>query len=277
MHTPPVHARALSKSGMEALQRGDARGARAAFEQILAARLADASLCLVLAYACRSLKDGPAALSAVDNALAMEPRNLRALIFKADLLHDAGDLRGASSYYQTAIKSTATAGELPLDLRNELARAQTRCDGYAEQFDSYLSDQLSRRGLVDGPSTRRFRQSLDLLAGRKQRFIQEPHHYFFPELPQIQFFDRDDFPWLDQLEAQTPAIRAELVDILNTNSAFEPYVQSDQNRPQNNQSGMLNNPDWSAFYLWKNGDVVAETRHGAPTPWRPLQMCRLRA
>lgn len=265
MHAPPVNARALSKSGMEALQRGDARGARVAFEQILAAGLADASLCLALAYACRSLNHGPAALSAVDQALAMEPGNLRALIFKADHLHEAGDLRGASSYYQAAIKFATTAGgDLPPDLRTELARAQSRCDGYAAQFDSYLSDQLSRHGLVDGPSTRRFRQSLDILAGRKQRYIQEPLNYFFPELAPIQFFERADFPWLDRVEAETTSIRAELLNILNADAAFEPYVQPSPNRPYNAQAGLLNNPDWSAFYLWRNGEVVAENAVRCP-------------
>ena len=58
MQATTINASALAKSGMEALQKGNAPGARAAFEQILNAGQADASICLALAYACRVMKDG---------------------------------------------------------------------------------------------------------------------------------------------------------------------------------------------------------------------------
>ena len=80
MQPSPVNARALAKSGMEALQKGDAPRARTAFEQILNAGQADASICLALAYACRVMKDGDAMIKAVDHTLTLEPGNLRALI-----------------------------------------------------------------------------------------------------------------------------------------------------------------------------------------------------
>ena len=71
MQTNPLNARSLGKSGMDALQRGDARAARAAFEFIVNADLADASICIALAYACRSLMDMDGAINAVNSALLM--------------------------------------------------------------------------------------------------------------------------------------------------------------------------------------------------------------
>lgn len=271
MQTPPINARALGKFAMEALQRGDARGARTAFEKIVTAGEADASIFLALAFACRNLQDAPAALDAIDNALALEPRNLRALLFKADQLDQMGDTRAASSFYLAAINAAPQTGVLPPDLRDGVARARAMCDRYAGQFEDSLRSQLAKRGLVDKPSTRRFQQSLDMLVGKKERYVQEPSAYFFPELPQIQFFERDDFQWLEKIEAHTAAIRTELVEILKIDAAFKPYVQANPDRPHNAQEGMLNNPAWSAFYLWKNGEVVPENAARCPSTMSALE------
>lgn len=270
MHTNPINARALGKSGMEALRRGDAHTARAAFEEILAAGKADASIFLALAYACRSLEDSEAAMRAIDKVLSMEPQNLRALIFKADQLHAVEDARGAAAYYRAAVKSAPPNASLPPDLRDQVLHAKSMCDHYAVQFEKLLRDKLSEYGLDESVSSQRFRQSLDILAGVKALYFQEPRYYFFPELPQIQFFDRNEFPWLDKVEAETASIRAELVEVMKEDAAFRPYVQATPNRPPNKQEGMLNNPDWSAFYLWKDGKIVPENAARCPMTMKAL-------
>src|SRR6266853_2253915 len=208
MHHPPSDARA---HGIEALRQGDARKARESFEGIIAAGQADASAYLGLAYACAGLKDHPAARAAVDRALALEPRNLRALIMKADYLAALGDARAASSFYRAAVSSAPPPDQLPADLRSELARAEALCGRYAAQFEAFLRQRLAR-GLAEENSTGRFRDSLDILTGSKKIYLQEPRQYFFPGLPQIQFYERGDFPWLDRVEPATADIRAELIE-----------------------------------------------------------------
>ena len=250
--------------GIEALRKGDARKARESFEGIIAAGQADASAYLGLAYACAGLKDHPAARVAVDRALALEPRNLRALIMKADYLAAVGDARAASSFYRAAVETAPPADQLPADLRSELARAEAMCGRYAAQFEAFLRQRLAARGLADGRATGRFRDSLDILTGAKKIYFQEPRQYFFPGLPQIQFYERSDFAWLDGVEAATADIRAELTEILKQESAFRPYVEGNPNLPQTDAQGMLNNPEWSAFYLWKNGAIVRENAARCP-------------
>src|SRR6476661_8888816 len=120
MQSSPIDAGVLARSGTEALRRGDPRKARESFERIVAAGHADASACIGLAYACRSLNDHVASAAAVDRALAIEPRNLRALILKADHLAQAGDARAASAFYLAATKNVPAPEQLPADLRNEL-------------------------------------------------------------------------------------------------------------------------------------------------------------
>jgi hypothetical protein len=270
MHTPPINARALAQSGVEALGRGDARKAREMFERIAAAGQADASIYLGLAIACRSLKDNPAAVSAVDHALALEPRNLRALIFKADCLTATGDERAASAFYLAAVTAAPPADQLPPDLVDELSRAEALCGRHAAQFAAFLRDRLESQGIVERQSSSRFAQSLDILCGAKKIYFQQPHRYYFPELPQIQFYDRNNFPWLDEVEAATPAIREELIEVLRESSSFKPYVQGDPSRPHTEQSGMRDNLDWSAFYLWKDGELVPENAARCPQTLKTL-------
>jgi len=258
-----------AQAGIEALRRGDARKARESFECIVAAGQADASAYLGLAYACAGLKDHPAALAAVDRALALEPRNLRALVMKADQLAATGDSRAASSFYRAAVNSAPPANELSADLRNEIGRAEALCERYAAQFEGFLRERLAARGLRAGRS--RFADSLDILTGRKQIYFQAPRQYFLPELPQIQFYDRQHFPWLDRLEAATADIRAELLEILKEDSVFTPYIEANPRLPQTESLELLNNPAWSAFYLWKHGELVAQNAARCPKTMSALE------
>jgi tetratricopeptide (TPR) repeat protein len=264
MPMPPVDTRALAQSGAAALRRGDARTARESFERLIAAGPADASCYLALAYACRHLDDSAATLAAVDKALALEPRNLRALVLKADHLAESGDERGASSFYQFAVKVAPPPNEMPADLVDELSRARAMCERYSGQFEAFLRDRLARRGGTEGRHAARFRHSLDILLGRKTIYHQQPRIFFFPELPQIQFYERDDFPWLDKVEAATGDIRAELTEILKEASSFRPYVQHVPGRPRRDLAGLDDNPDWGAFYMWKDGEIAAENAARCP-------------
>ncbi|TMH97455.1 MAG: tetratricopeptide repeat protein [Betaproteobacteria bacterium] len=228
-----------AQAGIDALRRGDARTARESFERIVAAGQADASAYLGLAYACAGLKDRPAALAAVDRALALEPRNLRALVMKGDCLATAGDDRAAASHYRAAVNAAPPPNQLPAELRQEISRAESMCERYAAQFETFLRERLAARGFVEGRSSVRFSDSLDIQTGRKRVYLQEPRQYFFPELPQIQFYARTHFPWLDKLEAATDDIRAELIEILKEDSAFTPYIEFNPRLPQTGNLDML--------------------------------------
>ncbi len=261
---PSIDARALAQTGADALRRGDARTARALFERIIAAGQADTSVCLGLTYACRRLGDKAGALAAVDRALEREPRNLRVVILKADCMADIGDARGASAFYQFAVKIAPPPDQMPVDLRDEFNRAQAMCERYIGEFEAFLEDHLVRGGLVEGRSAARFRHSLDILLGRKKIYYQQPRIFHFAELPQVQFYDRNAFPWLDKVEAATADIRAEALEVMKQESSFRPYVQRVAERPSRDLAGLEDNLDWSAFYMWKDGEVVPENAARCP-------------
>jgi aspartyl/asparaginyl beta-hydroxylase (cupin superfamily) len=213
---------------------------------------------LGLAAACARRGDHRAALEAVDQALVLQPRNLRALIVKADQLAAIGDTRSASSFYRAALDAAPAPHEMPAELRDEVARASALCERYAAAFETFLRERLAVR------AGSRFSESLDILAGRRKVYFQEPRHYFFPGLPQLQFYERAPFPWLERLEAATGQIRAELLEVLKQDSAFRPYVERNSRLPHTDAQGLLDNPAWSAFYLWQHGELVPENAARCP-------------
>ena len=206
-----------------------------------------------------------------DRLAASDPRSVRGLIQRADQFAATGDARSASAFYHAAVRAAPSQGKVPPELAADLRRAQEMCAQYAAQYKSYLREQLAARGFDTVRSSARFAQSLDIILGEKRIFVQEPRYYYFPALPQIQFYANEQFPWLASVEAATDAIRAELLEVMQDPTAFSPYVTGHANRPRNDQQGMLNNPAWSAFYLWKNGEPVAGNAERCPRTLEALR------
>ena len=121
----------------------------------------------------------------LDRVLADQPRNVQALILKADHLAARGDVRAASAFYRAAVDSAPPAREMPANLRDQVARAAAMCENYAGHFESFLRERLPATA-----DSARFAQSLDILTGRKRVYSQEPRQYYFPGLPQVQFYER---------------------------------------------------------------------------------------
>jgi aspartate beta-hydroxylase len=266
MATPvtPQNAPALAREANAALRRGDAAAARAGFNRLAEAGLADLAVWYGLAHANQALGDTGAALQALERALDAAPDNLQLLLMKGDLLAASGKAGAAVQFYRSVLKLAPPPEDLPPELAAHLARARAQCDRYAAQFESHLLTRMRAAGLGDERESARFAASLDLLLGKKEVYLQQPRLYYFPGLPQTQFFERSDFPWLDRVEAATADIRAELLAVLDQEGAFAPYVQANPDLPAIERSGMHNNPAWSAFYLWRNGQLVAENAARCP-------------
>ena len=218
------------------------------------------------------MKDQAATIAAVDRVLSLEPRNVRALLMKGDHLLEAGDVPSALSFFRAGMKSATTAGRLPADLINELNRAQGLCERFAHAFEEHIRDKLSAEGFNDRTVSARFARSLDIMHGKREVFVQQPRHYYFPELPQIQFYDRKLFPWLDAIEDATDDIRREAQAVLDDAQAFAPYVTAgSKERPHGDARGMADNPDWSAFFMCRDGTVFAENAARCPKTMKALE------
>lgn len=217
-------------------------------------------------------------LAAADRALAANPRDLRALIGKGDALAGLGDGRAAASFYASALRAAGEGRDLPPDLVADLRRAQAAAQAQAQRFETHLADSLARAGFDPEASSDRFALSLDLMAGRKRLYQQEPRFYLFPGLPQIQFQPRETLPWLAAVEAAAVDIRAELEALLTEPGLFRPYVEPRTDRPNRDALGMASNADWSALFLWKDGEEQTDIARRCPRTMAALAdvpLCRV--
>lgn len=267
---------AMTRQAMSALQQGDAARARDLFLQATARTADEASLWLGLAFAQARLGEDQPALDAVDRALSIEPRNLRALIFKGDHHAEMGRSRKALVFYQAALKTASTlSGRPPQDILSGLNRAQARCDAYANEYEDYLTRALHADGYRDAAAPQRFRQAIDILFGRREIYYQSPTRFYYPGLPQIQFYERHHFPWLEALESRTEAVREELLGVMRTEDSFSPYLQSDPDAVNFNDTSNLDSTDWGAFYLYQEGRLVEDHAARCPATLDAMQLAPL--
>ena len=201
--------------------------------------------------------------AALQQRLTAAPRDLAALLAMARLKAAAEDDRAALAFYQTALGIATQPGARVANELVPLLRAGEAFIATAQsRFATHLSDALADAGLADGRGGARLRQGIDLLFGRAELFAQAPSMFYFPELPQRQFFERDEFAWSPAVEAATAAIRAELAALMGSD-AFAPYVSGSPDRPRPAANPLLDDPSWSAAYLWQQGD---RTAHAARCP-----------
>lgn len=274
---PSIDLKATIAAGFEALRRGDPHAARDSFARAIVARKAEPSAWYGLSLVHRRLGSLEEEHAALDQTLGIDPRHVPALIAKGDLYSRAGDLRAAGSYYDAVLKLAAAQPSIPSELRAELQRIEALCKRFAQEYEAHLLADLSKAG-VSREGAERFNHALELLLGRRQIYLQQPRYFYFPELPQIQFYEPRQFPWREALERETDVIRGELRAILDSGSGFAPYVQAEADRPTFNTKGLLNNLDWGACYLIRDGVEVAENAVRCPGTMAALSqvpLCRI--
>jgi aspartyl/asparaginyl beta-hydroxylase (cupin superfamily) len=262
-------AERLARAGAEALGGGRNDEARANFEAITKSGRANVQIWLMLAHTCMQLRDAAAAETAADEVLKRDANNVRALIIKGDARAASDDDRSAASFYRAAIRTARALGQLPADLAREVERAERAAGELAGRFRRQLDERLARAGAAAaGP---RFRESIEILAEEKQAYFQQPTAYFFPGLPQIQFYEPADFAWAATVEDAAEDIRAELAAALEGGGNFRPYLQAREDRPRYDFHGLLDNPAWSTLYLWENGGPVPGNAERFPKTFEALR------
>ena len=275
MQLSDLEAQRLVRDGAEALRQGRAGDARQRFERLAQTGRANAQIWLLLAAACRADNDVAGEETAVDQLLALEPRLLRGHLMKAHCRASASDERGALNFYESALL-LASAQDVPPDLAAELDRAQSWVSEHRALAARRREESLAALGHPRETRSARFQRSLDILSGEREIYLQQPTGYYFPELPQIQFYDSGRFDWVPAIEAATDSIRAELRSLLSAGTeGFRPYLQHQPNQPRTDANHMLDNVDWSALFLAENGKTTDEYIARCPATWDAVQAAPL--
>ena len=257
----------FQEQATDALRRGDGVAALAALGPLTGRR--DEPL-LLLVQAHLLLKNHASAERAVDRILAIDPRHIGALIFKADCRLELLDSKAATAFYTEALRTAAGMPNIPVALQQMLVRAQAALNDISSKYEHSLLSRLEEAGIGSNKISRRLGEALDILSGRKQIYQQQPVSFYYPGLPQIQFYEREQFDWVQAIEAEYSVIREELLAILDEDDGFKPYVESDPSRPAKRNS-MVGDPRWSAYYLWQGGERVIGQAERCPRTMAALE------
>jgi aspartate beta-hydroxylase len=261
----PGHVTSLTVLGQRAYKRGDAAASRHWFERVAAVDGCDPQQWVNVALACRGLKDDAAEDAAITRALQVDASDLLALIMRANLLERRGDTHKAAAAYGAAATVAPPFNRLHPELRSSVEYAMQYKIQYDENCGKFLDDYLAEHFAArKSEKLDRFRDSLDIMVGRKHRYESQSMMYHFPRLTPVEFFDRADFPWLDPIEAATDDIREEFLNILKGEQGFTPYITYPNDVPLNQWAELNNSPSWSAFHLYKEGKHVVENVGKAP-------------
>jgi aspartyl/asparaginyl beta-hydroxylase (cupin superfamily) len=268
----PNHVRTLAAVGQQAFNEGDPKSARATFQRLTAVDPGNPQHWVQLALACRQLNDDAGAEIAIQRALNLDPMELVALILRGNLLERQGRKHDAARAYGAVAAVAPPLERLHPSLRPAVTHAWTFREQYDRECAAFLDERLEAHfKTFAGEKLDRFRDSLDIMVGRKRRYDSRSAVYHYPQLAPTEFFARADFPWLDRIEAATDAIRDEFLQVLATEEGFMPYITYPQDVPHNQWAELNNSPRWSAFHLYKMGQAVAGNAVRCPATVKVLE------
>jgi tetratricopeptide (TPR) repeat protein len=243
---------------------------RAAFQRRVDADGSDPQQWVNLALACQNLRDEPGEESAIQRALTLDPMDLPALLLRGKLLERQGKTHQAARAYGAAATVAPPLERLHPDLRPGVSHALAYREKYNQDCASFLAQHLdSYYRTLSHETLGRFRESLDIMVGKKKRYDSRSVIYHFPHLAPIEFFERADFPWLDPIEAATDEIRDEFIEVLRAEEDSR-LISRTRRTPQAEFAELNNSPRWSAFHLYKMGERIDENAAKCPKAMKAL-------
>jgi aspartyl/asparaginyl beta-hydroxylase (cupin superfamily) len=255
----------IADEASRALWAGDAASAAVLYRQLTERDPKTPDHWIGLAVASRRAGDRAGELEALDAALAIEPRLLTALLLKGVHLEDGGDPHGASDMFRAALLVAPPPDRLSADLIPLIRRAQAVVSKTRAAQEAFYKDGLADLYRELGEArTARFAESVDVHLGRKAVYRQNPHNFYFPGLPETQFYDRNDFPWLATIEAATEAIRAEFERVWSSDHGSTPYIAYPPGVPVDQWAELNHSSRWSVFHLIKDSREVSENAARCP-------------
>lgn len=251
----PDNPQALNALGMATLGTDPARAADL-FVRAAAQDPGETALWMNAATAHRALGNDEGEREALSRALAADQLNFMAHLRLAELQQRKGEIAAAARSWQKVLTMASGIDPMPLALADRLDEARNfvaeQMADFATIIDSGMADGLDE---LSSPDRRRMTATLDHMLGRRQIYHNECSGLHVLFLPADEFFDREHFPWLAQIEAKTDAITRELMALLDSGAAeaIRPYVRQESGTPDNKWSPLDGSLDWGAYFLWEYG------------------------
>ncbi|HEX7112168.1 MAG TPA: aspartyl/asparaginyl beta-hydroxylase domain-containing protein, partial [Mizugakiibacter sp.] len=269
----PTHVEALAYLGMRALAEHRFAQAVALYQRVLALQPEDLPALLQLGTALVALERFDEAQQALTKAVAIQPEFFLARLRLGQALEARGDTHGALVQYYRAIVTAQNHGRWLSDatthpsVRDAVKRAMAFAARERQRlFDGVIAPLRERYGRDELTRVERcLRIYLQLEAPAYPDPRQQPKFLYFPDLPTQPYFPTELFPWIEGFETETAAIRAEMLQVLATDSGFEPFLG--YHSPEalrdllHNERGT---PAWNAFFFYRHGQPFEENRARCP-------------
>lgn len=264
--TAPRDPLVLNSRGMLHLQRQEYAEAADMFARAAKEDPKAPALWMNLAKAQRLMGDDEGERKSLEQVLSLDRRDFLGQLRMAELHQRLGETQQALQAWHAVLQLAAGSAQIAPDLRPVLdqarawiAREQARVgEAVAAATDPYIAP-LSQR------DARRTRAFIDHALGRRRIYANECAGVCYPFLPADEFFDREHFPWMAALEAQTDVIREELLGIIaDPGDALRPYIRLDEGSPQSKWTPLDRSLDWGACFLWEYGAPNAPVLERCP-------------
>jgi aspartyl/asparaginyl beta-hydroxylase (cupin superfamily) len=256
----------LNQAAKRAMAAGDFASASAILLQALDEDRNSIPTWLNLAVVRRQLNDPDGAFGALREVLRIDGRNFTALLMSGTLLEREGRIRPAAAMYAAALSNAPPDQYLDAPTLQAANRARELHARHTDELGEFIRDRIGDTTSQCAAAQRRRIDSFIATTLRtRKRYQQEPLEYFYPGLPAIEFYEREEFPWLAEFEAATPAIQSELATILQEDEAgFAPYIHYDDHLPLDQWRELNHSPRWSAFHFYDKGKPVEDRWQRAP-------------
>jgi len=254
----PNHEAVLNAMAVAALRAGNPAAAKELLERAVTRNGNVPGLWVNLASACRELSDPVGESTALDRALLLNPRDYFVLLQKGAVLERQGLEFEASGLYQAALACAPPAGQVPQQIVPRLNHAVASVRAQAARMDAHLEAALAPvRAAHAGERYSRVDQGIGAMLGKTRIYPSQPGFLQVPGLPAVPFYEREQFPWLAELEAATVAIADEARAVLASDeSGLVPFVDFGDGLPVAEWTALNRSLSWGAFYLWKDGTPV---------------------
>jgi aspartate beta-hydroxylase len=247
----PGHVEAVLALGMGAISRRDP--ARA-IEILRSTSRPDPMAELYQALAYKQLGNVDAESAAVTRALDIDPYFFPALLHKGMMLERLGQRRNAARVFRDVLKIMPPQERLSEAFKAGVRHAEASVAENQRSLEHHLDGVLDVLRRRHGTRVDRFERSVEVLVGRKKMYHPDPVMFHYADLPPIQFYDRELFPWLGEIEERSDAIRDELLQVLAVSRPdFRPYIQYPPGSPVNQWAELNYSSRWSTYFLWEHG------------------------
>lgn len=262
----PRHPQALYSLGVHAFRRGALAEALAFLNEAHQANPRDPAVLLSIAVVLREQGNVEGEFNALESALAAEPYFLPGLLAKGAWFEARGRQRAAATVYRNALKVAPPEPQWSPGLKPTLLKARALVQRVAEELSAFLDARTGATMATLKPQeAERWREAGAIVSGLSPGYPSVSNRLPVPRLPAIPFFDKSMFPWAAAVEARTADIRAELDALLARQRAeFQPYVAYAPGTPVNQWQELNHSKRWSSWFLWRNGEPLAE--HQAVCP-----------